>query len=60
MIKIDDQEIMWREGFAVTGILKELGDPYHYSVARINGRFVSFPNFENSLIPDNAEKFLYL
>jgi thiamine biosynthesis protein ThiS len=58
MIKIGDREIRWREGLTVTDILKELGDPYHYSVVRVNGRLVSFPNFENSLVPDNAEIFL--
>jgi sulfur carrier protein ThiS len=58
MIRVGDRQIRWREGLTVTEILKELGDPYHYSVARINGRLVSFPNFENSLVPDNAEIFL--
>jgi len=42
----------------VTDVLKKLGDPYHYSVAKVNGRLVSFPNFGNSFIPDDAEIFL--
>jgi sulfur carrier protein ThiS len=58
MIKVGDREIRWREGLTVTDILKELGDPYHYSVVRVNGKLVSFPNFENSFVPDNAEIFL--
>lgn len=58
MIKIGDREIMWREGLTVTDVLKKLGDPYHYSVAKVNGRLVSFPNFGNSFIPDDAEIFL--
>ena len=58
MIRVGDRQIRWREGLTVTDILKELGDPYLYSVARVNGRLVSSPNFENSLVPDNAEIFL--
>jgi sulfur carrier protein ThiS len=58
MIRVGDRQIPWREGLTVTDILNELDDPYHYSVARVNGRLVSFPNFENSLVPDNAEIFL--
>jgi sulfur carrier protein ThiS len=58
MIRVGDRQIRWREGLTVTDILKELGDSYHYSVARVNGRLVSLPNFENSLVPDNAEIFL--
>lgn len=58
MIKIGDRELRWREGLTVTDVLRELGDPYHYAVARVNGRLVSFPNFENSLVPDNAEIYL--
>jgi len=49
---------MWREGLTVTDVLNKLGGPYHYSVAKVNGRPVSFPNFGNSLIPDNADIFL--
>lgn len=58
MIRVGDREIRWREGITVTAVLKELDDPYHYSVARVNGRLISFPNFENSLVPDDAEIFL--
>ena len=58
MIKIGDREITWREGLTVQDVLNEIGDPYHYSVAKINGQMISFPNFENSSIPDNAEIFL--
>lgn len=58
MIKIGDRQLRWREGLTVTDVLKELGDPYHYSVARVNDRIVSYPNFDTSLVPDNAEIFL--
>ncbi len=58
MIKIKDESIPWREGMTVADLLKDLDDPRHYAVVKINGKFVSRPDFKKTLIPDNSEIFL--
>ena len=42
----------------VSDLLRELGDPYPYAVARIGGRLIAVHDFENTGIPDISEVFL--
>lgn len=58
MIKVGDREIPWREGMTVADLIRALDDPYPYAVVRINGKTVSRPNFEKTLVPDQSEVFL--
>jgi sulfur carrier protein ThiS len=58
MIQVADKVLPWREGMTVSDLLTQLQDPQPYAVARINGQYVTRPNFEKTTIPDDAEVFL--
>ncbi len=58
MVRVGDREFPWREGMTVSDLLKEIGDPYPYAVARIGDRIVSSPDFAEATVPRNAEVFL--
>ena len=58
MVRIGNREFAWREGLTVADLLKELGDPYPYAVARIGNRLISGPDFEKAVVQDDSEVFL--
>ncbi len=58
MIKIKEKSIQWREGMTVADLLKDLDDPQHYAVVKINDKYISRPDFKKTMIPDNSEIFL--
>ena len=58
MLKVNDQEIPWREGMTVTDLLDSLEDDHDYAVIRVNGTYVSKPHFDAVKIPDKAEIYL--
>ncbi len=58
MIKIKEKSIQWREGMTVADLLKDLDDPQHYAVVKINNKYISRPDFKKTMIPDNSEIFL--
>ncbi len=58
MIQVAGKQHPWHDGMTVSDLLKELSDSQFYAVVRINEQYVSRPNFEQTLIPDDAEVFL--
>jgi sulfur carrier protein ThiS len=58
MVRIGDIELFWREGMTLGDLLRELGDPYPYAVARMGGRLISQLDFEKTPVPRNSEVFL--
>ena len=58
MIKVADHTIDWREGITISDLLIEINDPHPYAVVRINQSYVSRPNFDKTIIPDDAEVYL--
>ena len=58
MIQVAGKQIAWREGITVSDLLDELKDPHPYAVVRINEHYVTRPDFENTLIPDDAKVYL--
>jgi thiamine biosynthesis protein ThiS len=58
MIKVADHTIDWREGMTISDLLIEINDPHPYAVVRINQSYVSRPNFNKTIIPDDAEVYL--
>lgn len=58
MILVDDSHFPWHEGLTVADLLKDIPDAHQYAVVRLNGRYVSRPDFEKTAIPDNARIFL--
>ncbi|MBW2094258.1 MAG: sulfur carrier protein ThiS [Deltaproteobacteria bacterium] len=57
MIRVDGRQVPWHEGMTVSTLLAEV-DAHFYAVVRLNGKLVSRPNFETTLVPDNAEVIL--
>ncbi|MBT8350760.1 MAG: MoaD/ThiS family protein [Deltaproteobacteria bacterium] len=58
MVKVGDKNIAWYEKMTVEDLLNDLNDPYHYVVVRINKKYISRPNFNKTLVPDQSEVFL--
>jgi sulfur carrier protein ThiS len=58
MVRIGNREFAWREGMTVADLLKELGDPYPYAVARIGDWLISNPDFDKAAVPNDSEVFL--
>ena len=58
MIRVNGEVHPWFEGMTVADLIKGLSDPYPYPVVRINGQYVSRPNFYKTMIPENADIFL--
>ena len=58
MIKVSDKTVAWHEGMTISDLLTELGDPHPYAVVRIDDNYISRPNFDNTIIPDDSEIFL--
>ena len=58
MIQVAGKQIPWHEGMTVSELLNALNDPHPYAVIRINDVYVTRPNFEKTIIPDDAEVFL--
>ena len=58
MIRVADHAIDWREGMTISDLLIEINDPHPYAVVRINQSYVSRPNFDKTIIPDDAKVYL--
>ena len=54
MIIFDDKELSWHEGLTMAGLLEQVADGQAYAVVKMNGRLVSRPHFEKTLVPDGA------
>jgi len=58
MIQVAGKQHPWHVGMTVSDLLQELDDSHPYAVVRINEQYISRPNFEKTIIPDDAEVFL--
>ncbi len=54
MIQVDDNPMPWNEGMTVASLLAQVEDAKFCSVVRLNGRLISSPKFDQTLVPDNA------
>ena len=55
MIRLDDEQMPWHDGMTVADLLESVPDGHQYAVIKVNGRYVSRPEFKKYLIPDDAE-----
>ncbi len=55
MIDVDNIRLPWYEGMTIAAVLKKLDNPEFCSVVRLNGRLISSPDFEKTLVPDQAK-----
>ena len=58
MILLDQEKLPWREGMTVADVLQGVEDAHHYAVVKVNGQYVSKPNFDTFQIPDGSEILL--
>jgi thiamine biosynthesis protein ThiS len=58
MIQVAGKQVAWREDMTVSDLLDALKDPHPYAVVRIDEQYVTRPNFEHTIIPDDSEVFL--
>jgi sulfur carrier protein len=58
MIQVNGEKHPWVEGMTVADLIESLSDPFPYPVIRINGQYVSRPNYEATIIPEHADIFL--
>ena len=58
MIRVAGKQQPWHDGMTVSDLLKQIDDSHPYAVVRINEQYVSRPNFEQTIIPDDADVFL--
>ena len=58
MIEVNGQRVAWHEGMTITDLLNEIKDEHPYAVVRIGEKYVSRPNFDKTIIPDDVEVFL--
>jgi thiamine biosynthesis protein ThiS len=58
MIKVADHTVDWHAGMTISDLLIEINDPHPYAVVRIDQTYVSRPNFDKTIVPDNAEVYL--
>ena len=55
MIRLDEDQMSWHHGMTVADLLELVPDGHQYAVIKVNGRYVSRPDFKQYEIPDNAE-----
>lgn len=58
MIIIDDKEYPWKEGLTVDKVLSGLKGRAACAVVKLDGKFVSKPFFETTVVPDGAKIIL--
>ena len=58
MISLAGEPMPWHTGMTVSDLLQEIDDAHPYAVIKVNGKYVSRPDFDTYLLPDNAEIFL--
>ncbi len=55
MIEVDGKDQQWSQDMTIADLLKTVDNVKFCSVVRINGRLVSSPKFEITIIPDNSK-----
>ena len=58
MIRVGNKQVPWQEGMSVSTLLADIHDAHFYAVVRLNGKLVSRPKFDTTLVLDNAEVIL--
>jgi len=58
VITLDGEKRPWQSNMTVSQLLQEIADAHQYAVIKINGRYVSRPDFDTYIVPDNAEIYL--
>jgi sulfur carrier protein len=55
LIDVDNTRLPWYEGMTIATVLSRLDNVGFCSVVRLNGRLISSPDFEKTIVPDEAK-----
>ncbi len=58
MINVNDQDMDWFEGMNISYLIDKIENTDHCAAVRVNNVLVSSPNFDKTIIPDNAKIYL--
>ena len=58
MITVNGRKVTWHEGITISDLLTEIQDSHPYPVVRIGDQYVSRPNFDKTIVPDESEVYL--
>jgi len=55
MIEVDEKQMPWYPNMTLASVLETLDNVEFCSVVRLNGKLVSSPKFDETIIPDNSK-----
>ncbi|MBU8848578.1 MAG: thiamine biosynthesis protein ThiS, partial [Desulfobacterales bacterium] len=55
LIEVDEKQVQWSENMTIASLLETLDNVEFCSVVRLNGRLVSSPKFNETIIMDNSK-----
>jgi thiamine biosynthesis protein ThiS len=58
MINVNDKDMDWFEGMTISNLIETIDNTDHCAAVRLNNVLVSSPNFDKTIIHDNAEIYL--
>ena len=58
MINVNDKDMEWVEDMTVLDLIGKIKNTDHCAAVRLNNVLVSSPNFDKTIIPDNAKIYL--
>ncbi len=58
MINVNDDDMDWFEGMNISYLIEKIENSDHCAAVRLNNVLVSSPDFEKTIIPDNAKIYL--
>ena len=58
MITVGKEQMDWHQGMTIAQVLSAMAEGHKYAVVKLNGKPVSKPHFDTTLVPDGAEILL--
>ncbi len=58
MINVNDKDMEWVEDMTVLDLIGKIENTEHCAAVRLNNVLISSPNFDKTIIPDNAKIYL--
>jgi thiamine biosynthesis protein ThiS len=55
VITVDGNKMPWKKGMCIADLLESIDAASQYAVVKLNDRYVSMPNFDTTIIPDESE-----
>lgn len=57
-MQVNGKKVEWQKGMSVEDLLNDLPDKHPYAVVKINGKYVSRPDFSKTILEEEDEIFL--